>query len=115
VLLRLDLGTAAARPFIVAGPYGAYRASCKLAFSVSGLGGGESDCDAADDSGSNEDPIKKFDAGGIVGLGIAGSVGGRSLSAQVRYSQGFVNLATTDSGSATPKNSGISLLFGIGF
>ena len=125
VLLRFDLGSGNVRPFIVAGPSAALRASCKVSFSFGGFGG-DTDCDDAEsiDDGEEvpgepaepiDDPFKKLDFGGIVGAGIQGSFGGRAVSAQLRYSRGFTNIAKETIPGVTPRNSGFSVVFGLGF
>jgi hypothetical protein len=53
--------------------------------------------------------------GGIIGLGIAGNAGGRSVSAQVRYSHGLISIAREAVNGNAPRNTGLSILFGIGF
>lgn len=115
VLLRMDLGSSGLRPFIVAGPSFALRTSCKFSFAFEG-NSLNADCDEGelDEGGEAEDPIKKTDIGGIVGAGLAGNLGGRTLSAQLRYSRGFTSIANT-SADVSPKNSGFSVVFGIGF
>lgn len=115
VLLRYDAGQGSRlRPFVVAGPAFAYRVACTLGIESSEFSA-DQDCDAADDQSSgDDDQFKKFDVGGIVGVGLQGQMGGRALSAQLRYSRGFVNIAR-DAGDQSPRNTGISLLFGIGF
>lgn len=116
VLLRLDLGSSAVRPFFVAGPSAALRASCKVSFSLSGFGG-DTDCDEAEgeEGEAVDDPFKKLDFGGIVGAGIQGSFGGRAVSAQLRYSRGFTSVSEETIPGSTPRNSGFSILFGLGF
>ncbi len=119
LLLRYDMGQGTGkgtgiRPFIVAGPSFAYRMSCQLGIESSEFDA-DQDCDADDgDETTANDQLKKFDAGGIVGAGLQGTVGGRTLSAQLRYSRGFVTIAK-EAGDASPKNTGISVIFGIGF
>lgn len=115
LLLRVDMGSSNLRPFLVAGPSVAYRIACSADVSLGGLSFG-TDCDEDDDDPETpDDPFKKYDVGGIVGAGVAGSAGGRALSAQVRYSRGLVSIASESIAGYSPKNTGISILFGIGF
>ncbi|HYW30725.1 MAG TPA: porin family protein [Gemmatimonas sp.] len=121
LLLRLDLGSGARfRPFLVAGPSLGLRVGCELSVAVDGLGAFGSGCDgqggfgAPEEGTVMEDPIKKFDAGGIIGGGITGLLQGRNVSAQVRYSRGFTSLLR-ESGGVTTMNTGLSILFGVGF
>ena len=115
LLLRVDMGSSNLRPFIVAGPSVAYRVACKVEVSFAGLSLG-TDCDEDDDDPETpDDPFKKYDVGGIIGLGVASTNGGRALSAQVRYSHGLVSIARESIPGASPRNTGISILFGIGF
>lgn len=113
VLLRYDFsGGAGMRPFIVGGPSVALRTTCTIGIAEFNA---SSDCaDVEDDIGNAEDPIKKTDFGVMGGIGVEGVFGKRSLSAQVRYSQGLVTIAK-ESGNLSPRNRGISILFGIGF
>lgn len=115
LLLRYDVGQGTGlRPFFVAGPSLAYRIACQVGIESSEFDA-DQDCDADDgDSTTEDDQVKKFDAGGIVGAGVRGMFGSRTISAQVRYSRGFVTIAK-DAGEASPRNTGISVLFGIGF
>ncbi|MES2522700.1 MAG: porin family protein [Gemmatimonadota bacterium] len=118
-LLRLDLGSRRLRPFFVAGPSVALRVGCDVGVSVDGLGSVSTACDegepfTGEDGATVDDPIKKFDVGGIIGAGVSGLFGGRTLSAQVRYARGFVNVLK-DSGESASRNTGVSILFGVGF
>ncbi len=115
VLLRYDVGQGTGvHPFFVAGPSFAYRLACQVGIESPELSA-DQDCDADDgDSTTNDDRLKQFDAGGIVGAGVQGSLAGRTLSAQVRYARGFVTIAKEPS-DASPRNTGISVIFGIGF
>lgn len=116
VLLRYDLTRTALRPFLVAGPAIAIRAGCR--FGVDSGEGISSDQTCDPDMGNttpeDDDPLKKFDAGGIIGIGLQGNDAGRTISAQLRYSRGFVTIAK-DAGDQRPRNAGISVIFGIGF
>jgi hypothetical protein len=115
LLLRVDMGGQSLRPFFVAGPSVAYRVSCSLDVAAEGLSFGV-DCDQGDnDPATSDDPFKKYDVGGIVGVGVAGTKGGRALSAQVRYSRSLISIARESIDDVSPKHTGISILFGIGF
>ena len=116
VLLRYDVARVGSiRPFLVTGPSVAFRVGCRFLVKSGALSSDQTcNPDMGNTTAEDEDPIKKFDAGGIVGAGVQGMFGGRALSAQVRYSRGFVTVAK-DAGNAAPKNTGISVLFGIGF
>jgi Outer membrane protein beta-barrel domain len=117
VLLRADFGGEGLHPFIVAGPSIAMRLSCNA--TLAGTGASlEVDCEEFDDNGTTRDPFKKTDIGGTVGVGLSGRLLGRAMSAQVRYGRGFTNILSDDaSGSTdtqTPKNSVLSVVFGLG-
>lgn len=117
VLLRADFGGEGLHPFIVAGPSIAMRLACSA--SLSGTGASvDVDCDEFDDNGTTRDPFKKTDIGGTVGVGLSGRLLGRAMSAQVRYGRGFTNVLSEDANGSTdtqkPKNSVISLVFGLG-
>lgn len=116
LLLRYDVGQGTGvRPFIVAGPSIAYRIACQVGIESSEFNADqECDADDGDPTTTDNDQVKQFDAGGIVGAGVQGMFGRRTISAQVRYSRGFVTIAK-DAGEASPRNTGISVLFGIGF
>lgn len=115
VLLRYDVGQGTGvRPFFVAGPSLAYRIACQVGIASAEFSA-DQDCDSDDgDATTEDDQIRKVDAGGIVGAGVHGTFGGRTLSAQLRYSRGLVTI-TKDASDASPRNTGISVVFGIGF
>lgn len=115
LLLRVDMDGQTLRPFLVAGPSVAYRVSCTIQVSFEGLSLGTACGEDDGDPETTDDPFKKYDVGGIVGLGVAGTAAGRSVSAQVRYSRGLVSIARESLDGVSPKNTGISILFGIGF
>ena len=115
LLLRVDMGSSNLRPFLIAGPSVAYRVACRAEVALAGLSF-STDCDEDDDDPETpDDPFKKYDVGGIVGLGVGSSAGGRALSAQVRYSRSLVSIASESITGYSPKHTGISVLFGIGF
>ena len=116
VLLRADLGTAAWRPFITAGPTIAMRIGCKGTLE-SGSSTLSVDCDEFEDNGTKRDPFETTDFGVNVGAGITGKMGGRSALVQLRYGRGLTSIITDASSSTaakSPKNSVISLVFGFG-
>ncbi|MBL0937542.1 MAG: PorT family protein [Gemmatimonadaceae bacterium] len=118
VLARIDLGSGSWRPFITAGPTVALRTSCKLSFG-SGSTNIATDCDSGDlgegEEAASEDPIKKTDFGASAGVGIAGSLMGRSVFAQLRYNQGLATIAKDAPSSVSPKNRGFAVVVGLGF
>lgn len=118
LLLRLDMNQGkSVRPFLVAGPAVAFRISCNIGFEFSGASL-NTDCADSGNGGleiESEDPFKKFDAGVMVGGGVAGTMGSLPVSLQIRYSRELINIANDASDGRSPKNTGISLLFGIGF
>jgi hypothetical protein len=115
LLVRVDMGGRTLRPFFVAGPSVAYRLSCTVDVAAAGLSFG-TDCDQNDnDPTTTDDPFRKVDVGGIIGLGVASTRVGHSLSAQVRYSRGLVSIARESSNNMSPRNTGFSILFGFGF
>lgn len=120
VLARIDLGSGSWRPFITAGPTIALRTSCKVSFG-SGSTNIATDCDSGElgegEEGptTSEDPIKKTDFGASAGVGLAGSLMGRSVFAQLRYNQGLATIAKDAPSSVSPKNRGFSVVVGFGF
>ncbi|MEP6778847.1 MAG: porin family protein [Gemmatimonadaceae bacterium] len=112
LLLRLDLGhkSSTIRPLFVAGASMSYRVQCKLSANAGGATL-TNNCNA--DNGST-DPFKKSDYSAIGGAGFALTTGGRSVSLQIRYTQGLQDILTTKADNATPKNSAIGILLGIG-
>jgi hypothetical protein len=116
LLLRLDLGEGrSVRPFLVAGPALAYRISCNLGLSVSGASFNTNCDESLDGETESDDPFKKFDASIMAGAGVAGTMGALPLSVQARFSYGLLNIANDAVDGRSPKNTVISLLFGIGF
>ncbi len=117
VLLRADFGGEGLHPFIVAGPSVAMRLSCNASLAAPGAKL-EVDCEDFDDNGTTRDPFKKSDIGGTVGVGLSGRLLGRAMNAQVRYGRGFANILSDDASGASdsqkPKNSVISVVFGLG-
>jgi hypothetical protein len=117
LLLRLDMGSegGSVRPFLLAGPAVALRISCNLGLGVEGASFNTDCAESFEDETESDDPFKKFDAGIMVGGGVAGTMGSLPVSLQVRYSYGLINIARDPIDNRSPKNTGISLLFGIGF
>jgi hypothetical protein len=99
----------------VAGPSVAFRVSCNIGFEFEGASLNSDCANQFEDESESEDPFRKFDAGVMVGGGVSGTVGRLPVSLQVRYSRGLVNIANDAGDGRSPKNTGISLLFGIGF
>lgn len=119
VLLRYDADASRrVRPFVVAGPTFAYRVACKIGVEAEGFNQ-VADCDDTSDgeavADDPNDPFKKFDVGALLGIGVQTTRGRRVMSAQLRYAQGFTTVARNATGDQSPKNSGISILLGIGF
>ena len=119
VLARIDLGNRNGwHPFISFGPSFSLRASCKVSFEVLGAGSLSSGCDEGDIGEGEEgsgDPFSKSDVSGIAGAGLTGSLLGRSVFVQARYSQGFSSIAKESTGSVSLKNRGFAVVFGLGF
>jgi hypothetical protein len=116
LLLRYDMNQGkSVRPFLVAGPAVALRISCNIGLGFEGASLNTDCADADDGETESDDPFKKFDAGVMVGGGISGTLSARPVSLQVRYSYGLINISTQDADGRSPRNTGISLLFGIGF
>ena len=116
VLLRADFGSSAWRPFVTAGPTFAMRIGCTGSIEASGSSLSV-DCEEFEDNGVKKDPFEKMDIGANVGAGIAGTLGGNKVLMQLRYGRGLTSIITDDaaaSAAKTPKNSVISLVFGIG-
>lgn len=118
VLLRADFGSGAIHPFVIAGPSFSYRAGCKatIASASASLG---LQCEDIDSNGTKRDPFKSSDIGAAVGVGLAASLGGRTITSQLRYGKGFTSIATDEatansSADQSPKNSVISLVFSFG-
>lgn len=113
VLLRADFGQSGrVRPFVVAGAAVAYRVACTVSVRTA-QGSFGTDCDVPSDEGDG--PLRTWDAGGIVGAGLAGDIGQRRVSVQARYSRGFTTLARQTVDGYAPRNSVISILLGVGF
>jgi len=107
VLLRLDLAKASSiSPFIVAGPSFAVRVSCN--FGVKVFITVSTDCDRVDNV-FDARLTKTFDAGAVIGGGLAFAIGKNSVSLSARYTYGLRDLA--DIGAI--RNRAISLLGGI--
>jgi hypothetical protein len=89
------------RPFIVLGPYAAFRAKCDVE-----LGGSSTSC--ADFTGSN---AKSTDFGGTAGAGVGFSLGKQELSISARYNMGFTKIFSN----SNAENKVISVLAGLSF
>jgi hypothetical protein len=114
LLLRVDMGGQRLRSFLVAGPSVATRVGCDVTLTRDGSTVG-ADCDLQIDGLPTTDPFKRYDIGGIIGFGIASRGAGRAMSVQVRYSRGLVSIARVPVAGYSPRNTGISVLFGGGF
>lgn len=95
VLLRLDLPAAAVRPFVYAGPYGAFEVACKVE--------GE-DCGEGDRS--------TFDFGAVVGAGVGFAAGPGSIVVEGRYDLGLKNVAEDATPEMEAKNRAFGLFIG---
>jgi hypothetical protein len=101
LLLRLDVPTASTgfRPHLYAGPSLAFNTSCSFEADVGGFSG-SSDCEDADEEFSP----KSFDAGAMIGGGIAFPfAGGRQLTVGARYTFGLTNVFE-DTGDVKPRH-----------
>ncbi|HEY0930764.1 MAG TPA: porin family protein [Gemmatimonas sp.] len=119
VLARIDLGNRSGwHPFVSFGPAFSMRAACKVSLEVAGSGSLSTSCDEGDlgeGEAASRDPFSKTDISGIAGAGLTGSLLGRSVFVQARYSQGFSSIAKESSADISPKNRGFSVVFGLGF
>jgi hypothetical protein len=119
VLVRLDLGSRSSwHPFVTFGPSFSMRAACKVSLEVGGGGSMSTGCDEGDlgeGESASSDPFSKTDISGIAGAGLTGSLLGRSVFVQARYSQGFSSIAKESTANVSPKNRGLSVVFGLGF
>ncbi|WP_337171685.1 porin family protein [Gemmatimonas aurantiaca] len=121
VLVRLDLGSRGSwHPFITVGPAFSLRASCSVSLEAAGAGSISTDCDEGElgeeaGAAASSDPFAKTDIGGIAGVGLTGSLLGRSVFAQLRYNQGFSSIAKESVDNVSPRNRGFSVVFGLGF
>ena len=117
LLLRADFGSGSWRPFVTVGPTFAMRTSCKAEAETEEIKLSV-DCNEFEgEGGTAEDPFTKTDVGGSAGVGLAGSMLGRSAFVQIRYGRGFTNVVTDAANAGSdekPKNSVISLILGIG-
>ncbi len=83
VLLRIDVPMAAAiRPFVYAGPYGAFEVACKV---------------EGEDCGDDDDRTT-FDFGAVFGAGLGFAAGPGSFVVEGRYDLGLKNLVDDDDG-----------------
>lgn len=121
LLGRFELGSLAGwRPFLVAGPSFALRVGCKVSTEIGPLSlSGSCDDDGAlpDEEMATEssDPVRTTDVGAVGGIGLQGSLLGRSFSAQLRYTQGLRSIAREEIPGVSPKNRGLALVLGLGF
>jgi hypothetical protein len=118
LLLRADLGReeSAWRPFVVAGPSMAFRTGCTVGFSTTGFNA-DLGCDELGDEESGTttpDPIETFDAGGLVGAGIATTIRGKPIALQLRYTRGLTTLTSASTPGVAPKNATIAVLVSLG-
>ncbi len=88
--VKVPLENAAVRPMLFAGPYVAFKTSCKV--EVSGYGiSGSSDCGA----GAPQDSVKSTDFGLTFGGGLELPLGGVSAFVDARYDLGLTSLDAT--------------------
>lgn len=91
VLLVLPLMQGASfSPYVLGGPAFAFEAACELEFS-DGEVSGSIDCDEGEDL-----PRKKFDVGGMFGLGFALPAGPGSILIEGRYNFGLIDISDSD-------------------
>lgn len=118
VLARIDLmgAESSVRPFVVAGPYFAFRGSCELGIKADDVSLTVA-CDEDVETGgdSSEDPIKKFDYGASIGGGLGFRFAGFPMSVQARYTRGLAPVMSQTTEGTDPKNQAISVLFGFSF
>lgn len=77
-------------PYVLGGPAFAFEASCELEFSDGSISG-SIDCDEGGDL-----PRKKFDVGGMFGLGFALPAGPGSVLIEGRYNFGLMDISDSD-------------------
>ncbi|MEO5800900.1 MAG: porin family protein [Gemmatimonadales bacterium] len=102
LLFRAKFGTAATRPFVMAGPAIGVKASCKVSGS-SGSTSVSSDCDDLDVN------VKSTD----VGLMFGGGVAAKRFSVSVRYDLGLTNVAKDPDPGTKVKNKALLAMVGI--
>jgi hypothetical protein len=119
VLARIEAGNPMGiHPFLVLGPSLSLRTSCTLSVTTDQIDLSTA-CASTNDGSPSEsfDPIRKSAISGVVGVGLAGTMLGRSASVQLRVSQGLRSIAADapdgSSASVSPKNRGISIMFGL--
>lgn len=116
MLLRFD----AARnrtwhPFAVAGPSLGVRVRCQSDLSTSGVTF-SSRCNAPDGALYTIDtPFKRTEISGVFGLGLTGPLGRRRSYAELRYARSLSTINDQAEIPLSPKHSGVSILFGVGF
>lgn len=105
VLLRYNLGTAEAKPFLLAGGSVGIKASCSIG-ATSGSVSASSDCiDVVQDDQKSVD----------LGLTFGGGVAFNRFSIQARYTLGLTDIFDDDDDSVTSKNTTLFLLAGFSF
>ncbi len=107
VLARASFGDQDLRPFIEAGPFVSFKASCNLSAS----GGGFTASASCADAGL---PVKSMDYGAVVGAGVGFTMWQRQWSVLARYHAGLANLDDLSTG-PTVKSKTIQLLLGLEF
>jgi hypothetical protein len=105
VLLRYTLGTAEAKPFILAGGSLGLKLDCKVG-ATSGSVSANADCTAI-----NENDQKGLDLGVTFGGGVAFN----RLSLQARYTTGLGDIFDDNDDTVTSKNKALFLLAGFAF
>lgn len=117
ILARIDLGNAARlHPFLVLGPSVSIRTGCTVGLSLGGANLDTKCSDGGDGTGESFDPVKKSDISGIAGLGLATSWMGRTVSVQARVTQSLRSIANDDTAGGSPvspKNRGVTVVFGL--
>jgi len=112
VLLRLDVGgSSAIHPMLLVGASGARRVQCNFSLTTASTSI-EQQCDA---DGATADELKKSDYSVVGGAGLAGNLGGRTISLQLRYSLGLASIASENTDGVKPKNRALAVLLGLGF
>ncbi len=116
VLLRFDAARNRAwHPFAVAGPSLGFRTRCQSDLATSGVIF-SSRCGAPDGALYTIDtPFKRTEVAAVVGLGLTGPLGRRRSYAELRYARSLSTINDQAEIPLSPKHSGVSILFGIGF
>ncbi len=106
VLLKINIiPVGPIRPFLAAGPYGAYLLRARGVMVVDGV----------TDTTDLGPEMQKYDYGAVGGVGLAFRLPGISLSVEGRYNFGLANIMKDPAPGDSMKNRSVMALVGIGF